>query len=241
MRRACIADLLFHHYGRAFCRRLNFDIGQLVFSPPVDLVPFTLYICFRTATWDLIVSRFQTSGVLSILAGDVPWTCDSDAHPLVNFSFSARSSIYFLLINLWYHAARGTNFTSGVSNFCVVACRVRMRHFATIFRAGSTLRNRRYLGFLLMVPSTLSITDPVELNTIHALRSRQDVNLWDMMNFLNQQVGPEKNCEWVGHTLVRRDLQGFLMQPGMMDTWIHPQAFLHFLSPSARQLMLSRL
>ena len=31
------------------------------------------------------MSRFQTSGVLQILAGDVPWTCDSDGNPLINF------------------------------------------------------------------------------------------------------------------------------------------------------------
>ena len=99
----------FHHCGRAFCRRVNFDIGQLVMNPPVDLVPFTFYVCFPT-TWDFIVSRCQTSGVLQILAGDVPWTCDSDGHPLIKFSFSARSSIYFLLMNLWYHATRGTNY-----------------------------------------------------------------------------------------------------------------------------------
>ena len=110
-----------------------------------------------------------------------------------------------------------------------------MRHFASIFRAGSNFWNRGYLDFLL--PHLPSL--PVELSMIHGLRS--PFNLWDMMNFLNLQAGPEKNFEWVGHTHVRRDLHDFLMQPGMMDTWIRPQAFLHFLSPFARQLMLSRL
>ena len=84
----------------------------------------------------------------------------------------------------------------------------------------------------------------LRVSTIHALRSLIDFNLWDMMNFLNQQAVPDRNFEWVDHTLLRRDLHDFLMQPGMMDTWIHPQAFLHFLSPPARQLMqlmLSRL
>ena len=209
---------IFHHCGRAFCRRLNFDMG------PVDSVPFTFYSCFPTTTWDLIVSRFQTSGVLQMLAGDAPWTCDSDGHPLVNFSLAARSSIYFLFMNLWYHANRGTNFNSGVmSNFCVVALRLRMKHFATIFRAGSNFWNCRYLGFLLKVPSTLSTVDPVELSTIHSLRSPPDFNLRDMMNFLNQ-AGPEKHFERVGHTLVRWDFHNFLMQPGMMDSCIHPQA-----------------
>ena len=174
----------FHHCGRAFCRRVNFDMDQLVMNPPVDLVPFTFYICLPTTTWDFIVSRFQTSGVLQILAGDVPWTCDNDGHPLISFSFSASSSIYFLLMNLWYHATRGTNFTSGVSNFCVVALRFRMKHFATMFRSGSNFWNRRYLDFLLKIPSTLSTVDP--------LRSPQDFNLWDMMNFLNQRGGPER-------------------------------------------------
>ena len=182
--------------------------------------------------------EFKLQAYSRVLAGDVPWTCDSDGHPLVNFSCSARSSIYFLLMNLWYQASRGTNFKSGVSNFCVVAFRVRMKHFATIFRGGSNFWSRRCLDFLLKVPSTLSIVDPVELSTIHTLRSPPDFNLWDLTNFLNQQSGPERHFEWNGHCLIRRDLHNFLMQPGMMDTWIHPQAFLHFLSPSARQLML---
>ena len=112
-----------------------------------------------------------------------PEMSDSDGHPLVKFSFSARSSIYFLLMNLWYHASRGTNFTSGVSNFCVVALRARMKHFATILRGGSNFWNRRYLDFLLKVPPTPSIVDPVELSTIHTLRSPPDFNLWDLMNF----------------------------------------------------------
>ena len=94
----------------------------------------------------------------------------------------------------------------------------------------------------MKVPSTLSIVDPVELSTTHTLRSPPDVNLlWDLMNFLNQQSGPDRHFEWIGHCLIRRDLYNFLMQPGMMNTWVHPQAVLHFLSPSARQLMLSRL
>ena len=122
-------------------------MGQLVFNPPVDLVPFTFYIRFPTTTWDLIVSRFQNSGVLQILAGDVPWTCDSDGHPVVNVSFSARSSIYFLLMNLRYHANRGTNLTSGVSNFCVVALRLRTKHFAAI-SCRIELLESQVLGFL---------------------------------------------------------------------------------------------
>ena len=161
------------HQGRAFCRILNVELGRLLIDPPMDLVPSTFYICFPTTTWDLIVSRFQSSGVLQILSGDVPWTCDSDGYPLINFSFSPRSSIYFFLMNLCYHASRGTNFTSGVSNFCVVALRVRMKHFATTFRGGSNFWNRRYLDSLLKVPSTLSIVDPVELSTIHTLRALQ--------------------------------------------------------------------
>ena len=81
----------------------------------------------------------------------------------------------------------------------------------------------------------------MELSTIHTLRSPPDVNLRDLMNFLNQQPGPDRHFEWIGHCLIRRDLYNYLMQPGMMDTWIHPQAFFHFLSPSARQLILNRL
>ena len=127
----------FRHEGRAFCQRLGVELGRFLIDPPMDLIPFTFYICFPTTTWDLIVSRFQTSGVLQILAGDVPWTCDSEGYPLINFSFSPRSALYFLLMNLWYHASRGTNFTSGVANFCIVSLRLRMKHFATIFRGGS--------------------------------------------------------------------------------------------------------
>ena len=229
----------FHHEVRAFCRRLNVELGRLLIDQLMDLVPFTFYTCCPTTTWDLIVSRFQSSGVLQIFFGDVPWTCDSEGHPLVKFSFSPRSAIYFLLMNLWYHASRGTNFTSGVSNFCVDALRVCMKHFATTFRGGSNFWNRRYLDFLLKAPSTLSIVDPVELSTIHTLRSPPDVNSWDLMNFLNQQSDPERHFEWIGHCLIRIDLHDFLKQPGMMDTWIHQEAVLHFLSPSARQLMLS--
>ena len=101
----------------------------------------------------------------------------------------------------------------GVNKFCVVALRLRVKHFATIFRTGS---NRRYLDLLPKVLSTLSIVDPVELSTIHSLRSPRDFNLGDIMNFLNQQSDPERPFEWVGHTLVRRDLHDFLMQLGMM-------------------------
>ena len=231
----------FRHEGRAFCQQLGVELGRFLIDPPMDLIPFTFYICFPTTTWDLIVSRFQTSGVLQILAGDVPWTCDSEGYPLINFSFSPRSALYFLLMNLWYHASRGTNFTSGVANFCIVSLRLRMKHFATIFRGGSNFWNRRYLDFLLKVPSTLAINDVVELSTIHTLRSPPDVNLWDVMHFLNLQTSPGRDFQWMGHCLIRRNLYDFLQQPGMLDTWVHPQAFLHFLSPSARQLMLSRL
>ena len=175
----------FRHEGRAFCHRLGVELGRLLIDPPRDLIPFTLYICFPTTTWDLIVSRFQTSGLLQIFSGDVPWTFDSEGYPLINFSFSPRSALYFLLMNLWYHSSRGTNFTSGVANFCIVSLRLRMKHFATIFRGGSNFWNRRYLDFLLTVPSTLAINDPVELSTIHTLRSPPDVNLWDVMHFLN--------------------------------------------------------
>ena len=192
----------FDHEGRAFCRRLNVELGRLLIDPPMDSVPFTFYICFPTMTWDLIVSRFQSSGVLQILGGDV--------HPLINIPFSPRSAIYFLLMKLWYHASRGTNITSGVSNFCVVALRVRMKHFATIFRGGSNFWNRRYLDFFLKVPSTLSIVDPVELSTIHTLRSPPDVNLWDLMHFLNLQSAPDRDSQWVGHCLIRRNLYDFL-------------------------------
>ena len=185
----------FHHEGRVFCRRLNVELGRLLIDQPMDLVPFTFYICFPTTTWELIVSRFQSSGVLQILSDDIPWTCDSVGHPLINFWLSPRSAIYFLLMNLWYHASRGTNFTSGVSNFCVVALRVRMKHFATILRGGSNFWNGRYLDFLLKFPSTLSIVDPVELRTIHTLRSPPDVNLWDLIGFLNQQSGPDRHFE----------------------------------------------
>ena len=160
---------------------------------------------------------------------------------LSTFRFHQGLQINFLLMNVWYHASRGTNFTSGVSNFCVVALRVRMKHFATIFRGGSNFWNRRYLDFLLKVPSTLAINDPVELSTIHTLRSPPDVNLWHLMNFLNLQTSPERDFQWVGHCLIRRSLYHVLQQPGMFYTWVHPQAFLHFLSPSVRQLMLSRL
>ena len=231
----------FRHEGRAFCQRLGVQLGRFLIDPPMDLIPFTFYICFPTTTWDLIVSRFQTSGVLQILAGDVPWTCDSEGYRLINFSFSPRSALYFLLMNLWYHASRGTNFTSGVANSCIVSLRLRMKHFATIFRGGSNCWNRRYLDFLLKVPSTLAINDSVELSTIHTLRSPPDVNLWDVMHFLNLQTSPGRDFQWIGHCLIRRNLYDFLQQPGMLDTWVHPQAFLHFLSPSARQLMLSRL
>ena len=213
----------FRHEGRAFCRRLNVELGRLLIDPPMDLVPFTFYICFPTTTWDLIVSMLQSSGVLQILAGNFPWTCDSEGHPLVNFSFAPRSAIYFLLMKLWYHASRGTNSTSGVSNFCAVALRVRMKHFATIFRGESNFWNRRYLDFLLRVPSTLSIVDPVELSTIHTLRSPPDVNLWDLMHFLNLQSAPGRDFQWVGYCLTHRNF------------------YAHFLSPSARQLLLSRL
>ena len=77
-----------------------------------------------------------------------------------------------------------------------------MKHFATMFRGGSNFWNRRYLDFLLKVPSTLSIVDAVELSTIHTLRSPPDVNLWDLMNFLNQQPGPDRQFEWIGHCLI---------------------------------------
>ena len=83
----------FHHEGRAFCRRLGVELGRLLIEQPMDLVPFTVYICFPTTTWGLIVSRFQSPGVLGIFSGDVPWTCDSEGHPLINFPFSARSLI----------------------------------------------------------------------------------------------------------------------------------------------------
>ena len=111
------------HFGRAFCRRLNLDVGQLVFNPPVDLVPFTLWICVPTTTSEVLVSRFQTSGVLSILSGDAPWTCDSEGHPRIKLFVLAQEHL-FPLMNLWYHATRGTNFISGVS----------MRTLGQIFR-----------------------------------------------------------------------------------------------------------
>ena len=59
----------FHHEGRAFCRRLNLELGRLLIDQPMDLVPFTFYICFPTTIWDLIVPRFQSFGVLQILSG----------------------------------------------------------------------------------------------------------------------------------------------------------------------------
>ena len=51
----------FHHESRAFCRRLNVELGRLLIDRPMDLVPFTFYICFSTTTWDrdLIVSSFS--------------------------------------------------------------------------------------------------------------------------------------------------------------------------------------
>ena len=101
----------FHHCGRAF-------MGQLVTNPPVDLVPFTFYICLPTTIWDFIVSRFQTSGVLQILAGDVPWTCENDGHPLISFSFSASSSIYFLHMNLWSCHTRNELYKWGEQLLC---------------------------------------------------------------------------------------------------------------------------
>ena len=162
----------FRHEGRAFCQRLGVELGRFLIDPPMDLIPFTFYICFPTTTWDLIVSR---------------------------------------------------------------------KHFATIFRGGSNFWNHHYLDFLLKVPSTLAINDSVELSTIHTLRSPPDVHLWDVMHFLNLQTSPGRDFQWIGHCLIRRNLYDFLQQPGMLDTWVHPQAFLHFLSPSARQLMLSRL
>ena len=81
----------FHHFGRTFCRRLNFD-------QPTDIVPFTftMWICFPATTWHVLASRFQNSGALSAFSGDVPWTCDSEGHPGISFSFSPRSSIYLL-------------------------------------------------------------------------------------------------------------------------------------------------
>ena len=81
----------------------------------------------------------------------------------------------------------------------------------------------------------------MELSTIRTLRSPQDVSLWDVMHFLNLQTSPERDFQWIGHCLIRRNLYDHLQQPGMLDTWVHPQAFLHFLSPSARQFMLRRL
>ena len=142
-------------------------------------------------------------------------------------------------MNLWYHATRGTNFTSGVSNFCVVALRLRMKHFATIFRSGSNFWNHRYLDFLLQVPSTLSIVDPVELGTIHSLRSPPHFNLWDMMNFLNQQNGAQRPFEWVRHTLVRRALHEFsCSHAGYLDSPTNILALFEPLSsPTCRELL----
>ena len=53
------------------------------------------------------------------------------------------------------------------------------------------------------------------LATVRGLRSPADFNLWDMMSCFNLQAGPDKNFERVGHTLVRRYLHTYLMQPGM--------------------------
>ena len=64
----------FHHEGRAFCRRLNVELGRLLIDQPMDLVPSLFTSVFPTTTWDLIVSRFQSSGGTS----DTFWRCPLD-------------------------------------------------------------------------------------------------------------------------------------------------------------------
>ena len=88
------------HCGRNFCRQLTFDLANLLFNQPMDLLPFTRWIAFPATTWVTLCRRFTTSGTLSITSADVPCTSAAAGNPLLSFFIFAEKCDTFLTSEL---------------------------------------------------------------------------------------------------------------------------------------------
>ena len=134
------------HFGKSLLMQTQVNLQEMMLQPPRDLLPITPWIALPETTWVTLCQTFTQTG---ILFADVPRTSDAESHPLLNFLFSPRSALLFLLLNLHFHSIKGRDFVDGMAHFVILGLRLRFRHFLEVFRHGGKFWNRQYEHFLV--------------------------------------------------------------------------------------------
>ena len=156
----------------------------------------------------------------------------------MTLTFSPRSAIRFLLLNLFYHHQRGRDFAHGIAHFVVLRFQMRYNNFMRMMTSGR-FSNRQYIDFLLKV-GDLSISDPLELASMVTMTSPAGESLWNLAAQYHNQTS--RGYVRVGHTLVRRQLWDHSIQlNGAADCLLAPALLSRFFAPPTSSCRRSRL
>ncbi len=184
-------------FGRLVVERLGLLISQNLRLPIPQMVeafmPFTLYMCLPSSTWTRCMRRLARLGRLQVFQEDVPWTSG-----MINFTFSLRSSLLFLLYNFTFAFEVNQEYLR--ENFVAFAVRVKFSTFMNLVQMGTfNLWNRRYRDFLMRIHH-LDLYEPKEIASLVTFSS--DVPLGWMNDRYAHFVGENKPLQWMGHVPV---------------------------------------
>ena len=183
-------------FPRLIAERLGRVLSQswgMQLTAAEDFLPFTLYMALPQSTWSTCMQRLARFRRLQFFPSDVPWTSQ-----MINFAFSLRSALLFLLFNFTFDWDRNEPLLQ--QTFVVFAIRIRFPTFMHCVRSESyNIWNRRYRDFLMRV-NLLDLGDSAEIASLVIFSGTYPM-AWINAQY-NNFVGEGKPVTWVSHVPV---------------------------------------